>query len=68
MGTQTSILPNSGRKDVAFNSVASRSIGLPKGSWRLIAFLAGISYNLKGQREKTKYGNGATIKYEYDVL
>ncbi|MDR2585869.1 MAG: RHS repeat-associated core domain-containing protein [Prevotellaceae bacterium] len=66
MVTQTSILPNGGRKGATFNSVASRPIGLPKGSWRLMVFGAGICYNPKGQRERIKYGNGATTKYEYD--
>jgi YD repeat-containing protein len=66
MGTQTSILPNNGQKGATFNSVASRPIGLPKGSWRLMVFGAGMAYNPKGQRERIKYGNGATTKYTYD--
>jgi RHS repeat-associated protein len=29
-------------------------------------FVAGITYNPKGQRERITYGNGATTRYDYD--
>jgi RHS repeat-associated protein len=37
-----------------------------RGSAEETDFVAGISYNPKGQRKRIKYGNGATTKYEYD--
>jgi RHS repeat-associated protein len=38
-----------------------------RGSANETDFVTGISYNPKGQRERIKYGNGATTKYEYDM-
>jgi RHS repeat-associated protein len=37
-----------------------------RGSAVSAAFVAGIEYNAKGQRELIKYGNGAATSYEYD--
>jgi len=37
-----------------------------RGAVQETEFVANISYNPKGQRERIKYGNGARTKYEYD--
>jgi RHS repeat-associated protein len=38
-----------------------------RGSASETDFVTGISYNPKGQRERIRYGNGSTTKYEYDM-
>jgi RHS repeat-associated protein len=37
-----------------------------RGAVQETDFVTGIAYNPKGQRERIRYGNGATTKYTYD--
>jgi len=67
MNTQDTTLQPKDKQGTASKLVAASSVKANlRGALDETTFVTKISYNPKGQRERIRYGNGATTKYEYD--